>query len=159
VYVRLKLSKLNEIGDTIVEVLIAVTVLGFVLAGTAKIIDTDILTIEDHNEHAQAIQLLESQIEDLRVYGGGSGGSTECFTLFSGNVIAQSSMANPGGGPGHDHCIVQSSGVKAFTTTNPAYKINITPPSAANNYIFNVQVTWNNVLGSQNQTSLEYRTQ
>jgi len=156
--IKLKRIKLNQAGDTIVEVLIAVSVLGFVLAGAAKIINTDILTIEDHNERAQALQLLESQIEDLRVYGGVSGGvSTECFTLFSGQVTPQSSLTNPGGGPGPNSCIVQWNGVKALATTEPAYTIQIT--HSDDDATFTVQATWDSVLGGQDQTSLEYRTQ
>ena len=144
-----KTLKASQAGDTIVEVMIAMSVLSIALVGTVRIINSDILSIQDHREHAQAIQLVQSQIEDLRAF---SGSPPDCFNETGGNLTAIYSVAS-------NQCILQVNGSVAPANVQPAYTIQITPPSSVNNNVFMVQATWDSVLGGQNQVSMEYRTQ
>jgi type II secretory pathway pseudopilin PulG len=66
---RLKLLNIST-GDTIVEVLIAVSIVGFVLVGAIGDINRNVQIMEDGQEHAQALKLVDNQIEDLRAVGG-----------------------------------------------------------------------------------------
>lgn len=56
----------NQRGDTIVEVLIAMAVISSVLAGAFFVTNRSTNNVRDSEEHAQALQLLQGQVEQLR---------------------------------------------------------------------------------------------
>jgi type II secretory pathway pseudopilin PulG len=53
-------------GDTIVEVIIAVAVISAILAGAFALTNRSSRAVRDAEEHAQALQLLQGQVELLR---------------------------------------------------------------------------------------------
>jgi type II secretory pathway pseudopilin PulG len=57
--------KLNQIGDTIVEVLIAIAVLGVVLAGAFVTANSSLNGEHTAQEHSQALTIAQGQVEDL----------------------------------------------------------------------------------------------
>lgn len=57
----------NQYGDTIVEVLIAITIVSVVLAGAFTSATNSSGTVRDAQERGEALKLLESQVEKLRV--------------------------------------------------------------------------------------------
>lgn len=57
---------LNQRGDTIVEVMVAVLVIGAVLVGAFALTNRSTRGVRDSEEHAQALQLLQGQVERLR---------------------------------------------------------------------------------------------
>jgi Tfp pilus assembly protein PilV len=56
----------KEAGDTIVEVLIAVTVISMVLTGAFLVAQKSTLAVRDSQEHAEMSQILQGQIELVR---------------------------------------------------------------------------------------------
>lgn len=60
------MSRLNSSGDTIVEVLIAIAVIGVVLSGAFVAINRDSNTSLQVQERSQAIKLVETQLERLK---------------------------------------------------------------------------------------------
>lgn len=58
--------RLQQRGDTIVEVLIAIAVVSSVLAITYSIMNRNISTLRDNQERSEASKLAQSQIERLK---------------------------------------------------------------------------------------------
>lgn len=56
----------NHLGDTIVEVMIVLTVLGLAISITYADANSSLLDIRQAEEHAQAIEVAQSQLEILR---------------------------------------------------------------------------------------------
>lgn len=63
-----KLRSLKQRGDTIVEVLFAVVVIGIVLTGAYAVVTHSLLSEQDAQEHSFALGLVQSQVEQLRSY-------------------------------------------------------------------------------------------
>ena len=61
-------KKMNQRGDTIVEVLFAVVVIGIVLTGAYAVVTHSITDEQDAQEHSYALGLVQSQIEQIRAY-------------------------------------------------------------------------------------------
>src|SRR4051812_37199404 len=58
--------KSDQRGDTIVEVLIAMAIISSVLAGAFFFTKPSTQNIRDTEEHSQALQLLQGQVEQIR---------------------------------------------------------------------------------------------
>jgi prepilin-type N-terminal cleavage/methylation domain-containing protein len=92
-YVR----RLNQRGDTIVEVLLAMAVMSLVLVGAYVTTNKNEITLQNSQEREQAQRLVEGQIEMLRAQGGIIT-SGDCFnssteTSTCGNFTAANSGA------------------------------------------------------------------
>jgi len=160
-----RFNSLNQFGDTIVEVLIAMAVLGLTMTTSYKSINNILINFHEANERAQAVKLVETQIEELRAYIGAAPSSPtpDCFSYRSGvgtsNISPESSIGPAGTNP----CIIQSDGTKAAATSEPAYKLSITavvpPPYGTvplpNTYT--VTATWISQHGGNESASMEYR--
>lgn len=59
-------NRLNQHGDTIVEVLVAMTVIATVLTGAFFVSRNSLQDVRDSEERAQAVNILQGQIELLR---------------------------------------------------------------------------------------------
>ena len=64
----------KQAGDTIVEVIIAIAVISTVLAGAFIVTSQSTRGVRDSEEHAQALQYLQGQVELLRAAASRSGG-------------------------------------------------------------------------------------
>jgi Tfp pilus assembly protein PilV len=64
----IKIKQLQQRGDTIVEVLFALIVIGIILTGGYSVVTHSILDEQDAQEHSYALGLVQSQIEQLRAY-------------------------------------------------------------------------------------------
>src|SRR5688572_28551189 len=68
------ISKMNNMttrrqaGDTIVEVLIVIAIVSSVLVGAFYVANTSTKTVQDNQEHTEAQQRLQTQVEALRSY-------------------------------------------------------------------------------------------
>lgn len=145
---------MNRRGDTIVEVLIAMTVLAFALGTSFAIVSASNKGIQANKEQYQAQQLANKQIELLRITGGGYNGITR--TQFSkgciqdnGTVIANEADECKGVAMGGDNIYWVSiqcpGGVPANCNTG---KNEFT--------VYNVQVHWDNVKGGRSWVVMEY---
>lgn len=143
---------INQAGDTIVEVLITIAIMGTVLAGAYATANRSLTTIQDAQEHQQATLLAQSQMDAL-----GSLSATDLmghpnsFCFFnngSANVLvdALTSPAIP-----NPQCI---------QTPPQDYYVSIQQtgiPPAGNLPTYAATVTWDRLGGGQNQVQLFYQ--
>lgn len=137
--------KLNQRGDTIVEVLVAITVVSMVLGGAYTTTNRSLLASRSAQEQGVAIKLVEGQLEQLKaladVPSGLATAPASFCILVSGGVPTLTSTAAAGA-----PCSLNNRGVTAAASDQPAYKIAITEPTPDNYKIIN---TWTNVTGNQ----------
>lgn len=146
--------RLPERGDTIVEVLIAMLVVSAILAGAFVTVNQSLLDERSAQEHGEALQLLQGQLESMR--------TVDKTTLHSqaGTFCISSAGANPVPVPaGNANCSVNSTGQP--TSTQPIYHLSITRTGSDSNdqtdyYLLNA--TWPSVVsGGNDEAVLEYK--
>jgi len=134
-------------GDTIVEVLIAITVVSMVLGGAYVTTNKSLLATRSAQEHATALKLVESQLEQIKGLA-----ITNPNAIFTGpspfcvyNQTTVVSTTDP-------RCTQSAAGVA--TTTDPKFNLAIT----RNGNEFTVKNSWTDVTGKlTDQLSLKYR--
>jgi type II secretory pathway pseudopilin PulG len=141
---------LERAGDTIVEVLISIAIIGVVLGGAYVTINRDSDSFIDTSERAQAVKLVESQIEALR--------ADPSYSQSSGCFYYNSATASDSPETGND-CTVQSDGSVATPTSQPAYTLTITP-SLVEPITYTVAATWHSAITSTTEANvtMEYRS-
>lgn len=134
----------NSRGDTIVEVLLAVAVLGAVLGSAYVIVNKNIKSSQSSQERLQAIKLAESQYEKLKIYATSNTlvFNSPDFCLTPQNIRKLASDPD---------CTVDASGVA--TTADLKYRLlihrdaNVTY-GLSTGVRFKLSVMWENVRGS-----------
>lgn len=63
---KVSILRTKQSGDTIIEVLIAVAVISMILAGAFVVVSHSTHAVRDSEEHAEALALLQGQVERLR---------------------------------------------------------------------------------------------
>lgn len=142
---RTSLLKENQRGDTIVEVLIALAVIGSVLVGAFVVTTRSTTGVRDSEEHAQAMQLLQGQVEQLRSYAQLQPKPSPLPTNFCFTTATPTPTSTPA---------CNSSAVE------PIYKFLInreTTAVAPATSRFKVTVTWNSVTGSPAREIMYYK--
>lgn len=148
-YLRKRLQKLNQCGDTIVEVLVAIAVISLVMGGAFVMTNRSLQDSRSAQERVNATKLVESQIELLKNLAitspssifGPSVPASYCIT--SASVVVASSNAA---------CIVDISGTA--TTGQPAFHLSI---SRSGN-TFTILDTWVSFRGNvTNNVVMKYR--
>lgn len=77
---KLNMFKLNDVGDTIVEVLIATAIVSLILGGAYATSTRSLKTTRQAEERVEALKYTESQLERLRTSTTASTGSSNfCF--------------------------------------------------------------------------------
>lgn len=153
-FIKHKLQQLGEVGDTIVEVLIAIAVVSLVLGGAYVTTNKSLQGTRAAAERGNAIKLSESQLEQLKA------------------MLANTTNAAAIAGKTSDFCITQSAGVYALPnagtsacrldlsgvtkpTGEPAFNVAIHKESAN---VFRVTSRWNSILqNGQDNVQLMYR--
>lgn len=140
---RIVQSMRKQAGDTIVEVLIAIALVSLVLAGAYASTNHNVSATQDTQEHAQALQLVQSQLEFLRasVAAGGSAPTSGCYTGAGINAA-----------PTAPECNVNRAGT-ANCTVEPCYKLSIT--QAGNTYA--VAADWEGLISPKANVTLYYQ--
>ncbi|HEY1064066.1 MAG TPA: hypothetical protein VGE30_02080 [Candidatus Saccharimonadales bacterium] len=159
---------LNQTGDTIVEVLIAITVVAAVLGGSYTVVNRTMANSRQAQEHAEALQIANQQIELLTTLVADSGGSGDlydgnprynCINEAARTFVPQHSLRAPSEGAGNYAAACRMTGpvgyriaIECINGSNPC------ATAAAGNKHFKVHVTWDSVTGDGNdQASLVYR--
>lgn len=129
----------DQRGDTIVEVMIAIVVISMVLVAAYVTTTRNINGLQDTQEHSEALQLAQAQLE---------------FLHNSATEPADHQCFNTSGGiTGGASCMVDASG--APTTSQPQFNIDITNDSPPT---FKVTITWASVkAGVTNNVTLFYQ--
>ncbi len=135
--------KLGSRGDTIVEVLIAVAVVGVVLTGAYASARSSLNAVRASQERAEALKIAEGQLEMLKYYAAANPSAVypPSFCVYvSGATVATITSADI------THCKNQGPGTR--------YNIAITK-DAAN--LFTLSTTWPQINGGTGQLSIAYR--
>lgn len=130
---------LNQLGDTIVEVMIAVLVLSLTIGGAYAIATRSLKASRQAQERGEAVKLAESQIENIKSQAAAGNGAV---------FATQNFCFNPG-----------------ITTSNcqfsSLYNVNITSNTAgldSNRHLFTVTVNWDSLsFQGRNQLTMYYR--
>lgn len=146
--------RLNQAGDTIVEVLIAIAVVSMVLGGAYVTTNKSLQGTRAAEERGNAIKLSESQLEQLKA------------------MLANKTDAAAIEGKSADFCITQNAGTYALPnagttacrlsvagitkpTGEPAFNVAIHKESAN---VYKVTTRWNSILNrGQDNVQLTYR--
>jgi Tfp pilus assembly protein PilV len=127
----------NEAGDTIVEVLIAIAIVSLTLTAAYTTSSRNSQTLQDSQEHSQALQLVQGQLELLRAYLSNPTNtfvSNECLTT-SGSTVTETTT-----------CIDSSAA---------QYKLNISAPDT--NGVYTIKADWSSLVNGGNaEVSLYY---
>lgn len=148
----------NNRGDTIVEVLVAIAIIGAVLGSAYVATNNNTRTNRQSQERLQATKIAESQLERLKAMSGNAASQDAIFQpgtfcLTTSNVRVSSSNAA---------CQVNSAGVA--TGSQPYYNITITPgasisgtgPVSYPGTQFRIDVTWDTIGGGDSIVTYEY---
>lgn len=139
------LTSRKQRGDTIIEVMIALAVLGLAFAISYATANRSLQTARNAEEHSEALQYVDSQLELMRRDGADS-------ALYQQN--AQQCMD-----PATDQPVSDS---QAVCTINGLYHISFSytpkPLNGVDQDVFSVKVTWEGIgdFGPQ-QESLNYK--
>lgn len=135
-------------GDTIIEVLIAIAIVSLILAGAYSISGRSLNTVRDSQEHSQAMQIAQGQLDILNSHGGLDLLTQQCFDA-SGN---RQSIAT-------GNCSFDKNNNINCTTSASAYcyRVTITQPALPNQTTYRVTVTWDRIGGGNNSVSMDYR--
>lgn len=152
--------KLNTRGDTIVEVMISLAVLGLAFAISYSTAQSTLNDIQDSQEHSTALEHIESQVESLRYIANqpptpGVSLSQYAFCITPSNppggglTVTQFTVNSPGQNP-HNYpaqCQIHQSGFIYYEAIIP---------TTTNN--FNITIWWPGIgtLGNQSE-ELSYR--
>ncbi|HVX23940.1 MAG TPA: prepilin-type N-terminal cleavage/methylation domain-containing protein [Candidatus Saccharimonadales bacterium] len=143
----------NQAGDTIVEVLVVLAVLGAALAIAFMIANHSLGTDRDSQEHSQALTLLQSQVEALRTLplSTYTDGEYFCINLAATPPAAVPFTASP--------VNLNSYGTYPATCIQGFYHLAIHYIKAVSNApdTFTLTAVWDSALGGKGQASLIYR--
>lgn len=139
----------NQIGDTIVEVLIAMAVLSLILGGAYSISNRSLGSIRQAQEHTEALKYAEGQIERLKAL---NSGHTNVFNNGSFCIKHDITLGDS---------IVNSTNPACTVGQSVLYAIQITraeSPFDSGHYLFTVSVKWDNFHGNgQDNVTLKYK--
>ena len=133
----MKILRLNQRGDTIVEVLIAMVILAFVLTGAYESAQYSLNNIVNAEHRITALNIASSQIEALKKVLSTTTSTTGSPIFSGGNFYLNSSGT-------------YSSGVPATVTDCAAFYYEFEAPvhntaNGADDYTFSVNVYWRNL--------------
>lgn len=133
------ISKRSERGDTLVEVLVAISVVSLVLGGAFVLTNRSLQGTRASQERVNATKLIESQIEQLKN-----------FASTNSDVIFGTSAPNP-------FCIDSSGTIRAASHSGCKVGVNGNPTAAEPMFtlqvmrsgnVFTVKNTWQDVRGT-----------
>ena len=148
--------KQNQIGDTIIEVLLAMSVIGLVLGAAFGIANRSVSIGQEAQERSEALKIAESQLELFKSeyfvstdVSGRSESSSFCFDpIVGGSVVRESSSAS---------CMnINGNGLAGL------YSVSIIPPTSADlSKTYEIKVTWarlgNSASGIKSSLSLYFK--
>ncbi len=135
-----ELTDINNAGDTIIEVLIAIAVVSLLISGAYVLSNRSSKGIRMSQEHGEALKYAEAQLEQTKAAIENSGASSlpaVPFCFISGTATTVS-------------------GTNCDTSTPVPYSQAVTTPSV-NDY--KVTITWPGVIQTQDSVELDYRAQ
>lgn len=150
----MKLKRLGQRGDTLVEVLVCIAIVSVILTGAYVTTNRSTTGVRDSQEHAEALKLVESQLEQVRSNARSTG---EVFTQGPPFCMIDAQPVSASIAPDAAKCIQDSTG--AATTGEPAYHLSITRSGdGTNGAVFTITAKWDSVTGHGSaQENMSYR--
>jgi len=148
------MRKLGQRGDTIVEVLICIAIISLILSGAYVTAHRSSIGVRNSQEHAEALKLVESQLEQVRANVTDDVG--DVFTAATPFCMVDTKPVSASVVPDSAKCIQDSAGNP--TTKEPAYHLTITRTASGTGSLFTMDASWYSVTGKgQSQESMTYR--
>lgn len=157
----IKLRRLHQAGDTMVEVLISMAIVSMILGGAYVTSNKSLLATRDAQEHVQALKLADAQLELL-------GAQPPSAPILNSAAFCYAQVISATPPPTfiyvaqaviNSNCTFTTDGTLAPVGFQPAYSVAIThdantPP------LYKVQITWDSVTGNVNKANVTmfYRT-
>lgn len=161
----MNIRRLNQAGDTIIEVLVAVAVVSMVLASAFVTVNRTSKNARLTQENQEALKLAEGQLEAIRGLAGNAAAAATLFSTprqfcvnkdgvtlsaFSATTYAGTNINTPGYYPddgSHTRCVRQ------LTGEDYLYYISVSKPTVST---FRVNVDWNGPTANRANVSLIY---
>lgn len=140
-------------GDTIVEVLIAIAIVGAVLGGAYVSSNHSLNTTRDSEEHTAAIKLLQGQLEQLKAYAASDDDALSNSTLNSLFCMAQTGSSIKPVPSSNPACQVDSTGT--HSVEQPSYTL--IGSRSTDGYSYTFKINWPAITGGNNTEQLVYR--
>lgn len=134
----------RQSGDTIVEVMIAIAVVSTILVTAYATTNKNVISTQDAQEHSQALQLVQSQVELLRSNPAGVG--IFCYYIDSVTHITASYLST------NAKCSVDGSGQP--TVQEPVYNLSVSGSAAT---VYQVNAAWTSASGTKANVTMYYR--
>jgi type II secretory pathway pseudopilin PulG len=156
------LPRLRQGGDTIVEVLVSITILSMILGGAYVVTNTSLNDTRDAQEHSNATQLVASQFEQLRSASVTNSGVIFGPTLNNVPFCMVSGSDTPVMTPSSS-CVVDTTGAPASSGEQPQYSLSITRTATLSGSLtydtFAVTATWDSLRsgGGKDVVQMSYR--
>lgn len=153
-----RLRRLNQAGDTIVEVLIAVLVLSTILAGAYQVASRATKENIQTQEHSQALQVAQGQLEILKSQPSNPTASPFCFSISTPNTAApltgDPAQLNSTSYP--SECQQALAG-GSCAAGNTCFFVAVTRGYSSDPDLYTATVRWDGINGGTDQVSLTYR--
>lgn len=156
----MRVIKINQKGDTIIEVLICLAILGFVLTLAYSIGTRSLGSIRSSQERTEALKIAEGQLEQIKYLGKKDSpdpaifsGLTDPICIKSDGTPSNTFSPRPDDPDLDDFSAYDSE----CTNRDGLYNIYISRPAGSDGGIFTVRVRWERYGGGANQeVKLEY---
>jgi Tfp pilus assembly protein PilV len=147
----------NQRGDTIVEVILALAVLGVVLGGSVVLANRNTKSLQDSQEHAVAQRQAQSQIEYLKSYAATLDDISTDALLTSGQGFCMTVVEDAA----HNKTIKPVAATDSTCTTSAdtgaAYTMNVKLTSFGEGYIATASAKWEGLTTQDANVSTTYR--
>ncbi len=137
---------LNQTGDTIIEVLLAMTIIGLILAGAYATSSRSLNTSQYSQERTRATRIAESQIEQIKSLGIAISDPRLVGSFCIDISQAQPIIAIAGGAPFPAGCVEETFFNKSLSLSGDTYTIVVdwTPPGGSDSNKANVTLVYRN---------------
>lgn len=170
--ISVKKIVVDQIGDTIIEVLIAIVVIGAVLLGAYTLSTHSLINEQRAEERNEAIQLLQGQFEMLRAWLVAEGTTGNNHNQLSGFTTTTTFCMLPNTQPpangftfslvtpvsSNPGCIMKANGSQAPSNYQPAYTLSMTiqytSTPVTGTPLFTATATWTEDGGGQGNIQL-----
>lgn len=147
----------KQAGDTIVEVLIAIAVISMILAGAFAVTSRSARAVRDSQEHAEALFLLQGQVERVRMLAVSGNAAVYGSAIF---CVDETNTVQTGFGYTAVPSLATDNWAQyptACRSVNNLYNEAITYNSGTQ--VFTFLSRWDGVTHDRNQVELFYRIQ
>jgi Tfp pilus assembly protein PilV len=147
----------NQAGDTIVEVIIAVLVVSTIIAGAFAVTNRSTRAVRDSEEHAEALQLLQGQVELVRAAAASSGTLTTAILTQNGGFCLDTTLKAYAGGSGS--CAGAGGAMQLSLSVKCSALSAGCPAPAGTTTVFDLQGNWPAIGGGTASVFLSYKVE